>query len=962
MTIRYHKLVAAVLVAFAFLSCNKEELEKGNMTEMTTVSLSAHKPSYEDGQQQTKTHWNGASILWSSGDRISVCLTEDGQWSEVIYESESINKSASRAVFDFSVSSAHSGTVRFHTIYPSSAVKGFSAAPKMNVTIPSVQNPSSASFDAGADLMAGVSSETYDGIPEEEVSLLWKRLVAHADLTLSNLPFDESETVRSVSFKAQEGASLTGEFLLDLSDRTLGPSQSTSNEVLLMADALVRLADGTMRVWAAFAPVRVTSLEVVVKTDKALYVKKVPSCSLKFKVNTRNYLTVDMSSAVKDLLPEEEQILDAQVEARVFDMLDLDYPGLEEVKGYYSSGKLYKAAQALLSYWRTERTVTNPNVDLAQTAYSPADKEKADNALKENGYCFFVKNYDFNSFADGKGGINWGFTLPNETQFNIQKHRHQWALPQAKVYWGTKDENYVRSYMEVYSSWLDAHPCPVLSSGTYTIPSSHSLRDMWTDLQATSRIMDQIDILDYYVQSESLTPQFLTHFLAAFADAVECVRANPYHEQLSNHRVYEIQAVFAAGVMMPEFKYSSAWLDEASDDIDAQSKVQFADDGVLVEMDPSYHISMVAIFYDTHRIAAANGKTEHFPSDYKTSLQKAVKFVRDLAYPDYSLEDFNDVRSSSWTKSTLTKNFVKYYDMFPEDKTLQYWATGHTEGEPPTETLSLYKTTGWYMLRDGWTKNSSMMILKNNYNKRDNGGVWWHCQPDNGTVSLYHKGRHFLPDAGAYTYTNGTDREAYRATARHNTLTLDGATIADSRMLGTFKNSAQTDLYDMVHTSNQSYGALRHERAVFRVKDGFFVVVDFAIGSATGSVELNWHFCPGDRDIVFSKDTYSYSCRTDFADGNNMLFKTFCFSGTAASSSFTGTAGTSYTSNAIGVRQERECCKIAVQKTDSSTPVRFVTVIHPYASASSLPNISAVFNSASRITVTVGSRTYTLSL
>ena len=253
-----------------------------------------------------------------------------------------------------------------------------------------------------------------------------------------------------------------------------------------------------------------------------------------------------------------------------------------------------------------------------------------------------------------------------------------------------------------------------------------------------------------------------------------------------------------------------------------------------------------------------------------------------------------------------------------------------------------------------------MKVLKNNFNEKK----WWHCQPDNGTISLYRNGRHFLPDAGVYTYGGSASdnalRDSFRATAMHNTLTLNGATIDDSRMLGVLKNSVQTEVYDMVHTSNQSYGALRHERAVFHIKDGFFVVVDFGLGSATGNVELNWHLCPG--EVIYTADELSYSCRTDFSDGNNMLFKTFCFKGIVSASDFTGTAGTSYTSDAIGSRNERPCYKVVLPKTVKDTPVRFITVIHPFAQASDLPEISAVFNSAGSITVEVDGRQYGLSL
>lgn len=964
MTSICNRAAIAALAAIALFSCRMAEPESF-VQKTAELTLSAAMPGYiSDGD--TRTHWNGSTIKWSAGDRVSVCLTSDEHWQSDLYKSEAVTESCDRAFFRFSVPSSISGTVQFYALYPSSVERGFSQAPSVKVSLPSSQTPSVSSYDPAADLMAGKSADTYDGVPSGDVPILWERLVAHADMTIFNLPFGSTEKIKSVSFKVQEGAALAGDFLLDMTTYKLKSSSDgkVTNEIILNVEGLEVSDNGEFRVWAAFIPLTVTSLEIAVTTDKAVYVKTQPSCSLKFRRNVRNCLRVDMSSAIKDILPEEKEKLNALVNPRIFDVLDLDRPGMEQVKSLHSEGESYKAAQALLEYWRTSRDVVNPEVDLTVTEYSSEAKERADMALEENGYRFYVKNYGYQSFSDGRGGIDWTKTLQGETQFTLQKHRHQWVLPQAKVYWGTKDEKYVKSYMQVYTSWLAAHPCPVLTSGSYVIPSSNLLRDMWTDLQATSRVMDQISVLDYYISSPSMTPDFLSHFLVAYADAVECIRANPYYEPLSNHRLYEIQAVFTAAVMMPEFKNADAWLSEASEDIDEQVKVQFAEDGVLVEMDPGYHIPMVAIFYDTHKIASANGKLSYFPSDFKTYLHKAVAFVRDLAYPDYSIEDFNDVRSSSWNKSTLTKNFVKYAEMFPDDKTLEYWATGFASGSAPTEKLSLYTTTGWYMLRNGWAKSSTMLVLKNNYNVKADGGIWWHCQPDNGTVSLYHNGRHFLPDAGAYTYTNGNEREAFRATAMHNTLTRNLETIADSQMRGEYVASGTATDYSYVYVKNQSYGNTRHERVVFQVKDKYYVIVDAALGSAKNtSMEVSWHLCPGNVSFE-SYGANAYGAHTAFSDRNNVMFKTFCFSGEKgiiADNDFAPSTGTSYTSSEINQKSERKFYRTAVKIGGTNTPVRFITVIYPVSDYSSAPAISASFDGApNKIKVTVADQTVNL--
>ena len=288
--------------------------------------------------------------------------------------------------------------------------------------------------------MVAQAVETYSKIPSGPVPLLWHRLVAHADITLIMPDIPEDETLQSVVITADKSVRLTGAYTLDLESWELKPDESGqgSNEIVIKTDNL-SVEGGRLNVWASICPCHISSLDIRIETDRHAYVKHVPSCDLTFKANVRGILSVDMSSAEAEVFPDEEE-LNASVNQRVFDMLDLDLPGLHKVKEYHLAGRPYMAAQALLEYWRTDRGVNNPNVNLNQTSFSSAEKEKADMALKENGYRFFVKNYDFQSFADGKGSIDWTKELPGETQFNIQKHRHQWTLQQAKVYWGTKDE------------------------------------------------------------------------------------------------------------------------------------------------------------------------------------------------------------------------------------------------------------------------------------------------------------------------------------------------------------------------------------------------------------------------------------------------------------------------------------------------------------------------------------------
>ena len=108
--------------------------------------------------------------------------------------------------------------------------------------------------------------------------------------------------------------------------------------------------------------------------------------------------------------------------------------------------------------------------------------------------------------------------------------------------------------------------------------------------------------------------------------------------------------------------------------------------------------------------------------------------------------------------------------------------------------------------------------------------------------------------------------------------------------------------------------------------------------------------------MKYSKLSDSYEARTTFTDGNNMAFKTFCFDGITATTSYTPTTGTSWHSNVPGTKYERPYYKIAVTK--DSDPARFITVIYPFGTQ--VPEISANFTSVSKVNVTVGDKNYVL--
>lgn len=952
----FYRSAIAALAAIALVSCVKEVAPVEQGLSGATLVFSS-----EAVQQSVKTNWDGNAIQWTVGDKIAMTYTDKGEWSSKTFVSDPLTKAGSTAEFSVktSLENGYKSTLNFFAVCPSSAAGSFASAPKMDVQIPSVQTPASGSYDPAADLMYGYSVDPVKVVSTTPVPLFWRRLVAHAEITMTMPTLRQGETITSIDF--QTDAQIAGSYQIDMATGKLQAKSAV--KTISVVPTNLSTTDGKMTIWLAMLPSKVTSMTVTINTERAAYARTISSCNLEFDVNTRNRLGVDMTSAV--YAPVTNPELNARINKRLFDVIDLDAPGLENVKTLYDYGCIYEAVQELKAYYST-RDVSVPLVNLSSTSYTSSQKRIAEQALKDNGYRFYIaKNYVestssegdvYYSFLDTDGGVNWDLRPTTEDLFVQHMHRHPWIETQALVYWGTKDEKYAQSIVDVYSDWLKTFPCPVAGKDSYYMGMAHADYRKWCNLQACARIETYIKALQYCKESKAFTPEFISDLLVSLYDCMECIRANYYYADTGNIRQSETHAVLSMSVMMPEYKKSAEWLDEALKDNERFLGELLADDGVLVEKDVSYHIGVLAKFYEAHQVLSANGKENLLPSDFIQRLKNGVYFVRDVMYPDYSMEDFNDTRSSSWTQNVLKKNFVNYSNMFPEDQTLKWFATLRQSGSAPTEHLSLYKTSGWYMFRTGWDQSDMMLILKNNENEFG----FTHCQNDNGTISLYKNGRHFLPDAGVYTYGGSTEddklRDQFRQTKMHNTLTYKGGNSVNNNKTtcGLFKASAQKADYDMVHVSNQSYGALRHERLVYRMKDGFFVVVDMGLGSATGSVELNWHMCPGTMN--YSKLSDSYEARTTFTDGNNMAFRTFCFDGVTLASSYTATTGTSWHSNVPGTKYERPYYKIAVNK--DSNPARFITVIYPFGTQ--VPSISASFTSVSKVNVTVGDKNYVL--
>jgi heparan-sulfate lyase len=217
-------------------------------------------------------------------------------------------------------------------------------------------------------------------------------------------------------------------------------------------------------------------------------------------------------------------------------------------------------------------------------------------------------------------------------------------------------------------------------------------------------------------------------------------------------------------------------------------------------------------------------------------------------------------------KAVRLKQFSSWSKMFPNDGLIEYYATEGATGKLPDYLSNAFPNGGLYTFRNGWENKSTIMVLK------AGPPAEFHAQPDNGTFELWVKGRNFTPDTGCYIYSGDAEvtkmRNWFRQTRVHSTLTLDNKdmVITEARQ-NKWKTSKNLDV--LTYT-NPSYSNLNHQRSVLFINGKYFLIIDKAIGTATGNLGVHFQLKEDSKPVF---DKANNSVYTTYEDGNNLLIQ-----------------------------------------------------------------------------------------
>ncbi|MBQ4286509.1 MAG: alginate lyase family protein [Bacteroidales bacterium] len=441
--------------------------------------------------------------------------------------------------------------------------------------------------------------------------------------------------------------------------------------------------------------------------------------------------------------------------------LNLDYPGLEDVKKAVAAKDWLGARTAYVKHLKTRTTPVwffdwrdfgkgkeekETSIDQDGRVY-PANTEAADKAAS-NYLTSCSVPYQFGSH------VNWSIN-PTPLVYNEwtwQLSRHAWWETLGTTYWATKDEKYAKAFVSQMRGWVIDNPLP-----SYAANDAFS---RWRTIETGIRTLGHWpEAFFRFLPSPSFDDESILMMVKSFYE--HGVHLSAFPSKRGNWLTMEMNGLYHVAVLFPEFKDSPEWEKQSSETLYKEENVQVYPDGAQFELAPGYHGVSLNSILGPWRLARINGK--ELPGDYVKNIEKMYSYYLNILMPDRKMPGMND---SGWGSAVSKLREGAGY--FPERTDLLYAASYGSEGKKPSFTSVWMPWAGWYIMRSGWDKDAKYAHFEVGPYSAG------HSHEDKLSLILSAYGNRILTECGSYAYDTSQWR-AYALSARaHNLTRVDG--------------------------------------------------------------------------------------------------------------------------------------------------------------------------------------------
>ncbi|WP_245189360.1 alginate lyase family protein [Lunatimonas salinarum] len=516
----------------------------------------------------------------------------------------------------------------------------------------------------------------------------------------------------------------------------------------------------------------------------------------------------------------------------VFEPIDLDLPGLEEVKMAYNREDWVSAAEALLHHYRTSENAKELAREIPPS--SGLSVAAADTVLN---YVFTIQNVRGVVPLGSDGHRDWYYKGPNnDREWAWLSNRHSQLAEVVNAYFETGNVKYAVFVDDFLKDFI-------LKSLPY--PAVKGSESIWRGLEVAARAKVWTRLFYAMSGSEQLSDATRLLILRSLPDHAHYNRN--FHGG-NNWLTMEISALSTIAAYFPEFRESQAWLDYSIDAMVESMRNQVYPDGVQTELASHYHNVSLHNFELFKELCEKAGRS--LPAYFENTIESMYRYIAHAVRPDgYRILNNDGDRGSD--RELILAGAQKY-----QAADWEYIATNGLRGSIPAEGPSFFfPWAGQLISRNGYGPHAHWSFF--------DVGPWGsgHQHNDKLHLSIAAYGRDLLVDAGRFAYT-GAVAEKFRpyalSSAGHNLLLIDGKgqgkgpTHAEKPL--TEEDVVITEDFDFAYGIFDSFldleGEASHARSMMYVRDHFWVVVDRVITDRPRTIEALWHWHPDCDPVI----------------------------------------------------------------------------------------------------------------
>lgn len=445
---------------------------------------------------------------------------------------------------------------------------------------------------------------------------------------------------------------------------------------------------------------------------------------------------------------------------------------------------------------------------------------------------------------------DWDLTGEDYRLVCFRLNSFRWLLELSDAYKATGNRAYIDKGLALIRNWQES--CGHRIGG-----------DKWNAYVIAERITNWIGFCSEYA------PDDIVEYARMIEPQAQELKDSLEYQLGANHLLSEAKALVYAGAFLQDGDLYKT----GKELLIAEAKEQFLQDGGHYEQSVSYHVEALQQYFEAYALMRIVNDPDS--DKFADLMRKPYCFLNDIIGVNGKIPLFNDAAYD-----------YPFYDAADFLATASYIY----ESEPPKGRKGCYYSR-WSWLGTGsreitWTgrtinEGTGLVHYQFDQNKKQysfymdcgNNGPDYnlgHTHADALSVLLCSEDKEILVDSGVFTYQPGSERNACRSTAAHNTVEVDGQSSAEVWSAFRVAKRGHTYISDLTYgdelrvtASHDGYekillSPVRHTRKV-EVRDGKITIRDSLHSKSEHNAISRYHI--GSNCEV--EQTGARTCRID---------------------------------------------------------------------------------------------------